>query len=91
MPFATASWNWFKAAIRYSPIGLGQSIVRLTRLEQEIIKRESAWQKGGSQISPELTTYLVRRDLGSGIIGTLSFGFGAILAALGYISLEDDD
>ena len=91
MPFATASWNWFKAAMRYSPVGLGQAIVRLTRLEQEIIKREAAWTKGDSQIAPELTTYLIKRDLGSGIIGTIAFGFGAILAALGYISLEDDD
>lgn len=91
MPFATASWNWFKAAIRYSPVGLGQAIVKLTKLEQEIIARETAWQKGESQIAPEFTSYLIRRDLGSGIIGTISMGFGAILAALGYISLEDDD
>jgi hypothetical protein len=91
MPFATASWNWFKAAVRYSPIGLGQSIYKLTQLENEIIKTETKWKKGESQIAPELATYLVRRDLGSGIIGTIAFGFGAILAALGFISLEDDD
>ncbi len=91
LPFATASWNWFKAAMRYSPVGLGQAIVRLTNLEQEIIKRETFWKKGESQISPELASYMVRRDLGSGIIGTISLGFGMILAALGYISLEDDD
>ena len=91
MPFATASWNWFKAAMRYSPVGLGQSIIKLTKLENEIILREQAWQKGEAQISPELATYLVKRDFGAGIIGTLAFGFGAILAALGYISLEDDD
>lgn len=91
MPFATASWNWFKAAMRYSPVGLGQAIVRLSSLEKQIMAREVAWEKGESQIAPELTSYLVRRDLGSGIIGTIAFGFGAILAALGYISLEDDD
>ncbi len=91
MPFATASWNWFKAAIRYSPVGLAQSIVKLTRLEQEIAKQEALWQRGDTQLAPELMTYLIKRDLGSGIIGTMAFGFGAILAALGYISLEDDD
>lgn len=91
MPFATASWNWFKAAIKYSPIGLAQSIVRLTRLEKEIIKAETLWQKGESQIAPELTVYTLTRNLGSGVIGTIAFGFGAILAALGYVSLEDDD
>ena len=91
MPFATASWNWFKAAVKYSPVGLGQAIVKLTHLEQEIIKREIAWEAGKSPLDPALTSYMVRRDLGSGLIGTISYGFGAILAALGYISLEDDD
>ena len=23
LPFGSASWNWFKAAVRFSPIGLG--------------------------------------------------------------------
>lgn len=91
LPFATASWNWFKAAVRFSPVGLGRSIVKLTHLEQEIIKNETLWKKGESQLAPELTSYIVRRDLGSGIIGTIAFGFGAMLAAFGYISLEDDD
>lgn len=91
MPFATASWNWFKAAMRFNPIGLAQSIVKLTHLEQQILKNEALSKKGEGQIPPELTEYIIRRDMGSGIIGTIAFGFGAILAALGYISLEDDD
>lgn len=91
MPFATASWNWFKAAVRYNPVGLGRAIYKITHIEQEITKREIAWQKGNSQIDPALTEYLLKRDLGAGIIGTVAFGFGVILAALGYVSLEDDD
>ncbi len=91
MPFATASWNWFKGAAKYTPVGLGQAIVRLTKLEQEIIHRESMWQKGDEQVAPELASYIVRRDLGSGIIGTTALIFGMMLAAFGYISLEDDD
>ncbi len=91
MPFATASWNWFKAAVRYNPVGLGRAIYKIGHIEQEITKRELAWQKGESMIAPELTEFLLKRDLGSGIIGTIAFGFGAILAALGKVSLEDDD
>ena len=91
MPFATASWNWFKAAVRYNPVGLGRAIYKITHIEQEIIKRETAWAKGESQIAPELTEFLLKRDLGAGIIGTVVFGFGALLAAFGMVSLEDDD
>lgn len=91
MPFAASNWNWFKAAIRFSPIGLGQSIYKMIRLENTIIKAEAAWAAGKSQISPEMTEYLVRRDLGSGIIGTMSLILGAALAGLGFIKLEDED
>ena len=91
MPFASSNWNWFKAAIRFSPIGLGQSIYKMIRLENTIIKAEASWAAGKSQISPEMTEYLVRRDLGSGIIGTMSLILGAALAGLGFIKLEDED
>ena len=75
MPFATASWNWFKAATKYTPVGLGQAIVKLTRVEQEIAKQEGLWQKGDSQIDPALTAYILTRDLGSGIIGNYCVWF----------------
>lgn len=91
MPFASAGWNWCKAAWRYSPMGLGQAIVRFTRLEKEIQKAELAQIKGIQQVSPEMTEYLIRRDLGSGVIGTIGFTIGAILAGLGYMDIEDDD
>ena len=32
-----------------------------------------------------------KRDIGSGIIGTMAFGLGILLAALGFIDLDDDD
>ena len=91
LPFGSASWNWFKAALRFSPIGLGQSIYKLATLEQQIIKAEAQWAKGTSQISSEFTESLIRRELGSGVIGTMSMMFGMILAGLGYVDLEEDD
>ena len=63
----------------------------MIRLENTIIKAEASWAAGKSQISPEMTEYLVRRDLGSGIIGTMSLILGAALAGLGFIKLEDED
>lgn len=91
LPYASASWNWFKEAIKMSPIGLGKAIVDTVRFEKRVAKLEADWQAGKSQISPELAQYMVRRDLGKGIIGTILWGLGALLAGLGWIKLEDDD
>lgn len=91
LPYGASTWNWFKAAIRYSPIGLAQSIVKFTRLENTIRKAEASWAAGKSNISPEMTEYLVRRDLGSGIIGTSGLLLGMLLSSLGFIRLDDDD
>lgn len=91
LPYASASWNWFKEAIKMSPIGLGKAIVNTVKFEKHLAKLEVDWQDGKSQISPELAQYMVRRDLGKGVIGTILWGLGALLAGLGWIKLEDDD
>jgi hypothetical protein len=91
LPFAATSWNWMKAAVRYSPIGLLKSIYQLATLDKTITKAEAKWGAGKSQVTPEMTEYLVRRNLGSGIIGTVSLLFGMMLASLGVMSLEEDD
>lgn len=91
LPFAAASWNWFKAAIKMSPLGLARSIVRLARLETNIQNAEIAWQEGKSQIAPELTEYIIRREFGQGVIGTIAWCLGMLLAGLGFITLEEED
>lgn len=91
LPFASSSWNWFKAAMRMTPLGLAKSIVDITKLEKRIAKAKLDWEAGKSQISPELTEFMIRRNLGAGVIGTVAFIFGAILSGLGVMSLEDDD
>lgn len=91
LPYAGASWNWFKAMIKMSPIGLARSLFQITRLEKTIAKAEADWAAGKSSINPELTEYIVRRDLGSGVIGTVAWALGILLGALGIIDLQDDD
>lgn len=91
LPFASASWNWFKAMIKMSPIGLARSIVNISTLEKRVAKAQQLWEEGKTQISPELTEYIARRDLGQGVIGTIAFILGTALAAAGFIQLDDDD
>lgn len=91
LPFMSTSWNWFKAGIRYSPLGLINSIIKLTRIENVVRKQEHKWKHGEAQVAPEYMEYLIRRDIGSGVIGTMAFGLGILLAALGWIDLDDDD
>ena len=91
LPFGAAAWNWFKAAIKLSPVGLGRAIIKLCRLEKNVQKAEIAWQKKQTEVAPELIEYLTKRDLGQGVIGTIGWCLGLLLAGLGYIRLEDDD
>lgn len=91
LPFASSSWSWFKAALKLSPLGLGRAIYNMTKLEGRVARAEAAWAQGKSQISPELTEYMARRDLGQGVIGTIAWGVGILLASMGFIRLEDDD
>ena len=91
LPFASAAWNWFKAAIRLSPLGLGRAVVRMFRLEKNIQNAEIAWSKKKTEIAPELTEFIVKRDLGQGVIGTILWLLGMLLAGLGYMTLEEDD
>lgn len=91
LPFAPSGWNWFKSTMKMTPFGLFNAIKKLRHLEANIAKAQKAWEEGRSQISPELTEYIIRRDIGAGVFGTTCMIFGIILAAMGIISLEDED
>ena len=91
VPFASTSWNWFKEMMKFTAPGLGRAIYRMATLEEQINKAEEDWQKGKSQVPPEFTEFMIRRDLGSGVIGTLMMILGMMLAGLGFIDLEEKD
>ena len=91
MPYAASSWNWFKAMIKLSPIGLGRSIIQMARLEKNVAKAQANFLAGKTQITGELAEYMIRRDFGQGVVGTILWGVGIALAALGFVRLEDDD
>lgn len=94
-PFAAASWNWFTKALDYTPIGLVKAITEWSRLEQKIAqtaeRRMPSEGKGEILPTERLTAYQIKRRLGSGIIGTIGFGIGALLVAAGTAGIDDDD
>lgn len=91
LPFAAASWNWFKAAYKLTPVGLIHSLVRFAKLEDSIRKVDARWQEGKSQLDPRFVEYKIRRDIGAGIIGSVSMLLGLLLGAIGIIRIKDDD
>lgn len=90
-PFMSASWNWFVKGLEFTPIGLTNSIVQYCRLEKTIAKAEFDYQQGKTLTNPRMTEYLVKRKIGSGILGTIGLGIGILLGALGAASIDKDD
>ncbi len=90
-PFMSASWNWFVKGLEYTPVGLTNSIVQYCRLEKTIAKAELDYRQGKTINNPRMTEYLVKRKIGSGILGTIGLGIGILLGALGVASIDKDD
>lgn len=89
-PFAAAGWNWFMKGLDYTPIGLVRAIKNYVKLENFAKKMEADKEM---QIAPSsrFATYLVKRQFGSGIIGTIGTIAGCFLAGLGVAGIDDDD
>lgn len=89
-PFAAAGWNWFMKGLDYTPIGLVRAIKNYIKLEKFANKMEASKKL---QVSPSsrFATYLVKRQLGSGIIGTIGTIIGCFLVGLGVAGIDDDD
>lgn len=91
LPYAGSAWNWFKGMMNYTPIGLIDGIRKFWKLENTVMKNEAKWMKGQTDIPGELTEFFVRRQIGSGVLGTIGTIIGALLASLGLVRLDDDD
>lgn len=90
-PFMNASFNWFTEFLKLSPFGLAKAIWNSAHLEDAIHRVDSQRAEGEILPSTKAVQYLTRRDIGKGIIGTILWGLGAILAAAGVIRLDDED
>lgn len=94
-PFLTSSINWFNEALNYSPIGLAKGIINYAKMENTIRKMEvkqlKAKEEGRSELSPRFAKYLATKQIGQGIIGSVGFIAGIILASVGLAGLDEKD
>lgn len=90
-PFINSSTNWLEEIIKFTPIGMAQSIIRMARLEKEIERLEARRAKGELVKDSRAAEYYARRDIGKGIIGMLFSVVGAILTAIGFMRLDEED
>lgn len=94
-PFLTSSINWFNEALNYSPIGLAKGIINYAKMENTIRKMEvkqlKAKEEGRSELSPRFAKYLATKQIGQGIIGSVGFVAGIILASIGLAGLDEKD
>lgn len=91
LPFAAASYNWFIEGVNFTPIGLVNAIKDFAKLESYVQKLDEKYARGESNIRGEQGVQDVYRRLGKGIIGTIGFGIGIMLAAFGWLSIDDED
>lgn len=93
-PFAGVGWNWFVEGLNYTPVGLVKSIINFAKLENTVEKFEEArrTQKYGD-IGPssKFASYIVKRNITKGVIGSIGFVIGTLLIASGIARLDEED
>lgn len=89
-PFAVAGWNWFLEGLNYTPFGLAKAIIDYAKLDKKVEKMDLRNMRGEGP-SGRFASYIVKRNIGKGIIGTIGFIIGAFLAGFGVASIDEDD
>lgn len=90
-PFMSTSVNWWLEGLNYTPLGLLKAIYDFVKLEDVISNIEDKRMKGDKTISPRLANYMVTRRIGKGVIGTIGFAVGMVLALTGVVQIDDED
>ena len=91
LPFMSSSYNWFAEGLKYNPVGLIYSCIKYSKLETTISKLEEMERKGENISPSRFAEYTAKKDIGKGIIGSIGFGIGVILTALGMVKLDEND
>jgi hypothetical protein len=90
-PFLNSSFNWFAESFKYTGFGLIASITRMCKLENQITKLSEKRAKGEMVADSRAAEFLIRRDIGKGVVGLLLSTFGIMLAFSGRIRIDEDD
>lgn len=91
-PFLNAGINWYvEKFIRLTPIGLIDACIRMARFEKQVEKLQKRRADGETAIDSRATEFLIRRDIGKGIVGTIFSVVGIILALAGRIRIDEED
>lgn len=91
-PFVNSSMNWWtEIGWKLTPMGLASAIIKFRNLEQQIAKVEEARKAGKNVPATRMTEYLIRRDIGKGIVGTTFYVLGAILAAMAILRVDEEE
>lgn len=89
-PFAVSAWNWFKEGLNYTPLGLGKAIIEYVKLENKVAKMDADAEKGMGPTG-RFASYIVKRNIGKGTIGTIGFIIGALLCGFGMAGIDEQD
>lgn len=90
-PFLSSSWAWCAEAMRYTPVGLANAIVKLAKLENTVAMFDKKHQEGKSIVNAEFARFLQVRNVGKGALGTSLMFLGMMLAGLGWAGLDEED
>lgn len=92
-PFINSSLNFFAEGLKMTPIGLAVAIKRFCNIEQEITKRQELRQtaKGKMLTDDRFVEFMIRRDIGKGIIGTIGLIAGCLLTAFGIVRVKEEN
>lgn len=91
-PFLNSSFNWFAEALKYTPVGLINACIRMSKLEQQIDKIDKRRKDGREMVTDSrVTEFLIRRDVGKGVVGLLLSMLGLFLGLAGMLRIDEDD
>ena len=91
MPFASQAWNWFCEGLNYSPAGLAKAIIQFSRLETTVERLQNNLSQGKLGPNPQFAEYILERNIGKGVIGSIGYLVGILLYAFGVASIDEED
>ena len=96
MPFVRMTTNTVIAAYKFSPFGLTRAIYKMVKYDPGKVTLTEAQKAAGLteatvKAQMQLQYLAAQFDVGRGVVGSLAWILGAILAALGIVGIDDEE